>query len=158
MPTRVMGLSIRMCGPRGVRDLLRRADPLALPGADEERPRAHPRAAPSPSEASTRWLSAWKHLDHFSNHVYRHWIVNSLVYSFIATAITLAVGIPAGYGLALGRFPGRKLILSLTLISMIIPGGRARAPDLPRDERRRSLVLFGSHVHVINSAWSVISR
>ena len=95
---------------------------------------------------------AWKHLDHFSNHVYRHWIVNSLVYSFTATAITLVVGIPAGYGLALGRFPGRKLILSLTLISMIIP---AAALVLPIYLEMNAVHLHRS-MHVINSAWSVI--
>jgi len=89
---------------------------------------------------------AWKHLDHFSNHIYRHWIENSLFYSLTATAITLVVGIPAGYGLAFGRFPGRKLILSLTLISMIIPGAALVLP----------IYLELSSFHLINSALSVI--
>src|SRR6478736_7952012 len=57
---------------------------------------------------------AWKHLDGFSDHIYRRWIGNTLFYSLSATAITLAVSVPAGYGLAFGNFPGRKLILSLT--------------------------------------------
>ena len=58
---------------------------------------------------------AWKHLDAFSDHIYRRWIGNTLYYALSATAITLVAGVPAGYGLAIGRFPGRKLILSLTL-------------------------------------------
>src|SRR4051812_37832515 len=58
---------------------------------------------------------AWKHLDAFSDHIYRRWIGNTLYYALTATAITLLVSIPAGYGLAIGRFPGRKLVLSLTL-------------------------------------------
>ena len=99
---------------------------------------------------------AWKHLDHFSHHVYRHWIVNSLVYSLTATAITLVVGIPAGYGLALGSFPGRRLILSLTLISMIIPSAALVLPIYLEMNAADHIVLFGSHVHLINSAWSVI--
>jgi multiple sugar transport system permease protein len=54
---------------------------------------------------------AWKHLDAFSGHVFRRWIGNTLYYALSATAITLVVGIPAGYGLAIGNFPGRKLLL-----------------------------------------------
>jgi multiple sugar transport system permease protein len=38
-----------------------------------------------------------------------------------ATAIVLVTAIPAGYGLALGSFPGRKLTLTLTLVVMIMP-------------------------------------
>ena len=71
---------------------------------------------------------AWKHLDAFSDHIYRRWIGNSLYYSLSATAITLAVGVPAGYGLAVGRFPGRKLILSLTLVVMIMPAAALVLP------------------------------
>ena len=63
---------------------------------------------------------AWRHLDAFSDHIFRRWIGNTLYYALSATAITLAVSVPAGYGLAVGRFPGRKLILSLTLVVMIM--------------------------------------
>ena len=59
---------------------------------------------------------AWRHLDAFSDHLYRKWIANSLLYTVSATAIVLVTAIPAGYGLAFGTFPGRRLILSLTLI------------------------------------------
>jgi len=89
---------------------------------------------------------AWKHLDGFSDHVYRRWIGNTLYYSLSATAITLAVSVPAGYGLAFGKFPGRKLILSLTLIVMIMP---AAALVLP-------IFLELNSVHLIGSVWSVI--
>jgi multiple sugar transport system permease protein len=89
---------------------------------------------------------AWKHLDAFSDHIYLHWVGNSLYYSLSATAITLAVSVPAGYGLALGNFPGRKLILSLTLISMIMP---AAALVLP-------IFLELNSLHLIGSAFSII--
>jgi multiple sugar transport system permease protein len=94
---------------------------------------------------------AWKHLDHFSSHVYRQWILNSLFYSLTATGITLLVGIPAGYGLALGKFPGRKLILSLTLISMIIPGAALVLPIYLEMNTAHHIGL-----QVINTPWSVI--
>src|SRR5581483_7208545 len=59
---------------------------------------------------------AWKHLDAFSSHIFRRWIGNTLFYAFSATGITLVAGVPAGYGLAIGNFPGRKVVLSLTLV------------------------------------------
>jgi len=89
---------------------------------------------------------AWQHLDAFSSHIYRRWIANSLIYSLSATAITLAISIPAGYGLALGKFPGRKVILTLTLVVMIMP---AAALVLP-------IFLELNAVHLIGSVFSVI--
>jgi multiple sugar transport system permease protein len=89
---------------------------------------------------------AWKHLDAFSDHIYRRWITNTLYYALSATAITLVVSVPAGYGLALGKFPGRKLVLSLTLISMIMP---AAALVLP-------IFLELNAMHLIGRAASVI--
>ena len=56
-------------------------------------------------------LVAWRTVDAFGGHVFRRWMENSLLYSLSATAITLTVGVPAGYGLATGRFRGRKLVL-----------------------------------------------
>jgi multiple sugar transport system permease protein len=89
---------------------------------------------------------AWKHLNAFSDHVYRRWIGNTLYYTLSATAITLAVSVPAGYGLAIGKFPGRKLILSLTLIVMIMP---AAALVLPIFLELNAMHLIGSVLSVI---------
>jgi multiple sugar transport system permease protein len=89
---------------------------------------------------------AWKHLDAFSNHIFRTWIGNSLLYALSATAIVLVTAIPAGYGLALSRFPGRRLVLALTLVAMIMP---AAALVLP-------IFLELNSVHLIGSVLSVI--
>ncbi len=89
---------------------------------------------------------AWKHLDAFSNHIFRRWIGNTLYYALSATAITVAVSVPAGYGLAIGKFPGRKLILSLTLVVMIVPGA---ALVLPIFLELNSFHLIGSVLSVI---------
>jgi multiple sugar transport system permease protein len=89
---------------------------------------------------------AWKHLDAFSDHIYRRWIGNTLYYALSATAITLVVGVPAGYGLAVGRFPGRKLILSLTLVVMIVPGAALVLP----------IFLELNAMHLIGRSLSVI--
>jgi multiple sugar transport system permease protein len=89
---------------------------------------------------------AWQHLDAFSDHIYRTWIGNSLLYAFSATAIVLATAIPAGYGLAFGTFPGRKLLLTLTLVVMIMP---AAALVLPIFLELNSLHLIGNALSVI---------
>ena len=91
------------------------------------------------------WL-AWQRVDGFQDHIYRRWLGNSLFYSLTATAITLVFAIPAGYGLAFGRFPGRKLILRLTLIVMIMPSAALVLP----------IFLELNSVHLIGSSFSVI--
>jgi multiple sugar transport system permease protein len=89
---------------------------------------------------------AWEHLDSFSNHIYRVWIGNSLLYALSATAIVFVTAIPAGYGLALGNFPGRRAVLMVTLVVMIMP---AAALVLPIFLELNALHLIGSVLSVI---------
>jgi multiple sugar transport system permease protein len=89
---------------------------------------------------------AWQHLDSFSDHIFRAWMSNSLLYAGSATVIVLATAIPAGYGLALSRFPGRRLVLTLTLVVMIMP---AAAFVLPIFLELNSVHLIGSPLSVI---------
>ena len=89
---------------------------------------------------------AFHHLDAFGDHLYRRWIANSLVYALGATALTLVTGIPAGYGLAVGRFPGRRLILTLTLIAMLVP---VSALVLPIFLELNAMHLIGRSLSVI---------
>jgi len=49
------------------------------------------------------------------------WLKNSAIYSFGGTALAIAAAIPAGYGLALTHFIGRRMLLSITLVVMIMP-------------------------------------
>ncbi len=56
------------------------------------------------------------------------------------------VGVPAGYGLAIGKFPGRKLVLSLTLVVMIVP---AAALVLPIFLELNAMHLIGNVLSVI---------
>ncbi len=50
-----------------------------------------------------------------------HWGLNSVIYGVAIVALSCALCIPAGYALAVYRFPGRKLILIATLVTMTIP-------------------------------------
>jgi multiple sugar transport system permease protein len=89
---------------------------------------------------------AWTHLDAYSDHIFRIWIGNSLLYACSATAIVLATALPAGYGLALSPFPGRRLVLTLTLVVMIMP---AAALVLPIFLELNAMHLIGSVLSVI---------
>jgi len=74
------------------------------------------------------------------------WLKNSAIYSLGGTALALGAAIPAGYGLALTEFIGRRALLAITLVVMIMP---ATALVLP-------LFLEASAVHLVGTVWSVI--
>ena len=53
---------------------------------------------------------------------------NSAIYSVGGVGLSLVSAIPAGYVLAVYQFPGRKLILIMTLIAMITPSSAIVLP------------------------------
>ncbi len=57
----------------------------------------------------------------FQNGVFLTWLKNSILYSGVALVITLLVSIPAGYALAKMEFKGRKFLLAITLVVMLMP-------------------------------------
>jgi len=89
---------------------------------------------------------AWQRVDGFGGHLFRRWIANSLIYSLSATVMTLVTAIPAGYGLVVGKFPGRKLLLSLTLVALIMPSA---ALVLPIFLELNAMRLIGSSFSII---------
>jgi multiple sugar transport system permease protein len=91
-------------------------------------------------------LVAWQQLDAFNDHVFRRWLENSVLYTLSATAIALVTAIPAGYGLAVTDFRGRKLLLVLTMIAMIMP---ATSLVLPIFLELNAVDLIGSPLSVI---------
>jgi multiple sugar transport system permease protein len=88
----------------------------------------------------------WHNLYQFESGAILTWMRNSAVLSVGGVALAVAVAIPAGYGLAVTRFIGRKTLLIVTLIVMLVP---ANATVLP-------LFLGMSDVHLIGNALSVI--
>ncbi|WP_374623381.1 carbohydrate ABC transporter permease [Devosia sp.] len=63
----------------------------------------------------------WTNLTTYNNFQIGTWAINSLIYSLGGVGLSLVASIPGGYALALSEFPGRRLILILTLIAMITP-------------------------------------
>ncbi|MCU1507178.1 MAG: transporter permease protein [Microbacteriaceae bacterium] len=88
----------------------------------------------------------WNNLVSFQNGVLLTWLKNSAVYSLGSLAITLVTSIPAGYGLALTKFRGRRVLLTTTLIVMIMPAATLVLPIF------LELNLFG----LIGTIWSII--
>ena len=89
---------------------------------------------------------AWHNLFAFQDGVLWTWIRNSALYSFVALAITLLVSVPAGYALALTEFRGRKVLLTLTLLVMLMPSAALVLP----------LYLEMDKLGLAGTIWSVI--
>lgn len=65
--------------------------------------------------------ATWLNLTTYNDFQMAQWALNSLIYAMGGVGLALVSAIPAGYALALGHFPGRRLILILTLVAMITP-------------------------------------
>ncbi|MFJ2393750.1 carbohydrate ABC transporter permease [Streptomyces sp. NPDC087843] len=90
--------------------------------------------------------AAWRHLFAFQDGAMVTWLRNSAIYSGGSLALTLAVSVPAGYALALTKFRGRKTLLIITLVTMIMPQATLVLP----------VFLELNRFHLIGTIWSVI--
>jgi multiple sugar transport system permease protein len=90
--------------------------------------------------------AAWRHLFAFQGDAMLQWLRNSAVYSGSALVLTLLTSVPAGYGLALTKFRGRKTLLVTTLVTMIMPSATLVLP----------IFLELNQFHLIGTVWSVI--
>ncbi|MEU9876140.1 carbohydrate ABC transporter permease [Streptomyces phaeochromogenes] len=90
--------------------------------------------------------TAWQHLFAFQDGAMTRWLRNSAIYSGGSLVLTLAVSVPAGYALALTKFRGRKTLLVITLVTMIMPQATLVLP----------IFLELNRFHLIGTIWSVI--
>jgi multiple sugar transport system permease protein len=93
-----------------------------------------------------RIQEAWQRIMEYQDGEVLLWASNSVRYAVWALTLSLATSIPAGYILAVARFPGRSLLLWLTLITMLLPPSALVLPMF------MELNLF----HLINTQWAVI--
>ncbi|MFL4907677.1 carbohydrate ABC transporter permease [Streptomyces sp. MMS24-I2-30] len=89
---------------------------------------------------------AWRHLFSFEDGAVLLWLRNSAVYSGGSLVLTLLTSVPAGYALALTKFRGRKTLLAVTLVTMIMPSATLVLP----------VFLELNKFHLIGTVWSVI--
>ncbi|MEW2545090.1 carbohydrate ABC transporter permease [Streptomyces sp. NPDC047002] len=90
--------------------------------------------------------AAWRHLFSFQDGAMLTWLRNSAIYAGGSLVLTLATSVPAGYALALTRFRGRKTLLMITLVTMIMPSATLVLP----------VFLELNRFHLIGTVWSVI--
>jgi multiple sugar transport system permease protein len=88
----------------------------------------------------------WDALTAFQDDTIFLWLGNSALYAGLALVITLGVAIPAGYALAMTEFRGRRTLLVVTLVVMLMPNATLVVP----------LFLELNAVGLIGSMWSVI--
>ena len=88
----------------------------------------------------------WGTLVDFQKGLMWTWLGNSAFYCLASLAITLAISIPAGYALALTEFPGRRTLLALTLVVMLVP---STALVLPIFLELSAVRLIGNPLAVI---------
>ena len=93
-----------------------------------------------------RIQEAWQRIIEYQDGEVLLWAFNSIRYALWAMALSLAISIPAGYILAVARFPGRRLLLWLTLITMLLPASALVLPMF------MEMNLF----HLVNTQWAVI--
>ncbi len=93
-----------------------------------------------------RYAKAWRNITTYQDGAIWIWARNSLLYVGASLAAGLGISLPAGYALAVARFPGRSLLLWSTLIGMLLPASALVLPLF------LELNLFG----LINTSWSVI--
>ncbi len=87
----------------------------------------------------------WRQLAGFSSGIYFTWFENSTIVAFGGAAIAVAVALPAGYALAMLRFRGRRTLLFMTILTMVMPNTVLVIP----------LFLEVSVVHQIDKLWPV---
>jgi multiple sugar transport system permease protein len=88
----------------------------------------------------------WDALTRFQGDTILIWLRNSMLQAFGALVLTLLAGIPAGYALAMMEFPGRRILLIVTLVVMLMPATTLVIP----------LFLELNAVHLIGTMWSVV--
>jgi multiple sugar transport system permease protein len=94
----------------------------------------------------SHFADAWRALFGFQNDAMVRWLENSALYCIGGVSLAVLAAVPAGYGLALTQFIGRRTLLSITLVTMIMP---ATALVLP-------LFLEMNVVRLTDTPWAVI--
>ena len=94
----------------------------------------------------SQYFIAWKNVLTYQSGEVFLWFRNSFLYVVLSLLVGLAVGLPAGYALAILKFPGKSLLLWLTLITMLLPSSALVLPTF----------MELNLVHLVNTPWAVI--
>ncbi len=98
-------------------------------------------AGVTPGDATASWSSVLA----FNNGVFISWMANSMIVASGGALLAVLVGLPAGYAIARLRFPGRRWLRFLTLLTTVVPNTVLVIP----------LYLEVSAVAAVNNVWAV---
>jgi multiple sugar transport system permease protein len=88
---------------------------------------------------------AWTQILGFDNAQFVQWFVNTTVMVGLGAIIAIVLAIPSGYAMARLRFPGRNLLVFVTLLLMVMPNTVLIIP----------LFLEVSAAHLLDQFWPV---
>ena len=111
--------------------------------------KTHPQLLTLPALSIGTWahvVEAWGRLSVFNRGILFIWIKNSLWYVALGLFLVMVITVPAGYLLANVNFKGRKVLLWITLIMMLLPGDAIVLP----------MYMEMFKLHFINTPWSII--
>jgi multiple sugar transport system permease protein len=91
-------------------------------------------------------VDSWTRLSHYNRGIMFTWGWNSVWYVLTALVLGLAITVPAGYLLANVNFKGRKVLLWVTLIMMLLPTDATVLPMY--------MELF--LIKLVNTPWAII--
>lgn len=94
-------------------------------------------------------IQLWQNLAgtfNYNGAIYGRWLINTVVYAVVVGFGSTIIAAFAGYAVAVMKFPGRKLLLAVTLAFMSIPTTIITIP----------LFLLYSKIGLVNTMWSVI--
>jgi len=63
----------------------------------------------------------WSQLIGFSGGIFLHWLGNTAIIAVGGALVAVAAALPAGYAMAVLEFRGRRVLLFLTLLTMVMP-------------------------------------
>lgn len=74
------------------------------------------------------YARSWGVLSGYNDGVIMNWTWNSVLYTAASVLLSIVISVPAGYAFATTKFAGRSLLMTLTLITMILPGSAMVLP------------------------------
>jgi len=89
---------------------------------------------------------SWREVTGFNGGAFAHWMRQTLVVAGGGTVLAVLTALPAGYAMARLRFRGRRTLLFLTLLTMVVPNTVLIIP----------LFLEVNYVGMLGSVWPVI--
>lgn len=101
------------------------------------------------ADKSNGGFSLWQNISGtfaFNNGIFARWLLNTIFYALAVGIGSTVIAALAGYAVAVMTFPGRRLILAVTLAFMSIPATVITIP----------LFLMYSKIGLVNTPWAVI--